>query len=387
MKIVIAPDSFKGSLTASEVADIIGNAAEQNFPGCFLTKIPIADGGEGTLTAFVEMCGGCYRELAVRGPMDKMVNARYGILPGEKVMIEMSQACGLTLIPREQRNPMKSSSYGLGQILLHVLEEGYRNIIVAIGGSATNDGGIGAMAALGVLFTDKDGRELEPDGESLNRIAEIDVSRMTPLLKEASITVMCDVNNPLLGPDGATYVYGPQKGADEEMLVKLETGMKNYADIIQRKTGISLHRMPGAGAAGGMSAALVTFTGAALRSGIDSMLDAIGFEDKIRNADLVVTGEGKLDEQSACGKVVHGVGKICERHGIPVIAVVGGMAHGANMIYSHGVASIMVTVNKAMELDEAMADARALLADAADRMFRFVRTGITIINENIGGTS
>lgn len=387
MKIVIAPDSFKGSLTAVEVADIIGKAAEQNFPGCLLTKIPIADGGEGTLTAFVETCGGSYRELEVRGPGDQMVNARYGILPGDRVMIEMSQACGLTLIPEEQRNPMKSSSYGLGQILMHVLEEGYRKMIVAIGGSATNDGGIGAMAALGVIFLDEGGRALEPMGESLSRIADMDLSQLTPLLKEAEITVMCDVNNPLLGPGGATYVYGPQKGADEEMLLKLEGGMRNYADMIQRKLGVSLHQMPGAGAAGGMSAALVAFAGAELKSGIESMLDAIGFEEKIKGADFVVTGEGRLDGQSACGKVVHGVGSICERYGIPVIAVVGGMAHGANMIYSHGVASIMVTVNKAMELDEAMADAKGLLADAADRMFRFIKTGITIINENIGGRS
>lgn len=375
MKIVVAPDSFKGSLTSEQVIEGLEAAANRNFPGCRIEKFPIADGGEGTVDALVGVTGGTFRYMDVKDPMGHPVHAKYGVIRGDTAVVEMAVANGLPLVPSEERDLFRASSYGTGQLIRDALENGYRKIIIAVGGSATNDGGLGAMAALGVEFLDIDGKVLEPVGESLGAVADYRLDKLCIGLGEAELTVMCDVDNPLIGPQGATYVYGPQKGGTKESLEILESGMRNYADVILKKSGIALHDMPGAGAAGGISAALVAFAGAKLHSGISVVLEACEFEKSLKDADLVVTGEGRLDGQSARGKVIHGIGTVCKRYGVPVVAVVGGMLPGAEAIYEYGIDSVMVTVNGVMCLEQAMEEARVLLEDAADRMFRLIRIG------------
>lgn len=375
MKIVLAPDSFKGSLTSAQVIEGIEAAAKRNFPGCEIVRFPIADGGEGTVDVLVGVTGGDFCYGVVRDSMGSLIRAKYGVIHGDTAVIEMAAANGLPQVPEEKRDLFRASSYGTGQLIRKALEEGYRRIIIAVGGSATNDGGMGAMAALGVEFLDKNGGLLEPVGGNLGAVADYRSEKLCEGLLDTEITVMCDVDNSLLGPSGATYVYGPQKGGTRESLEALEAGMKNYADVILKKSGIALHDMPGAGAAGGISAALVAFAGAKLRSGISVVLDASGFEKSLEDADLVITGEGRLDSQSVRGKVIHGVGTVCRRCGVPVVAVVGSMLPGAEEIYSYGVTSVMTIVNGVMCLEQAVAQARGLLEDSADRMFRLMKIG------------
>ncbi len=378
MKIILAPDSFKGSLTSAQVIEKIEAAAMRNFPGCEVVKFPIADGGEGTVDALVGVAKGEFRSVTVKGPLGSPVEAKYGIIHKDTAVIEMAAADGLPLIPEKERNLLRASSFGTGQVIREALETGYRKIIIAVGGSATNDGGIGAMTALGMEFLDKEGNVLEPTGGNLASIADYRTEGLCPELAEAEITVMCDVDNPLIGPHGATYVYGPQKGGTEEILAVLEAGMINYADVIREKSGMAFHEMPGAGAAGGISTALVAFAGAKLRSGISVVLEASEFEKSLDGADLVVTGEGRLDTQSVRGKVIHGIGSACKPRGVPVVALVGGMTDGADAIYQFGVNSVMVIVNGVMDLEQAIADAGKLLEDAADRMFRMIKIGKTL---------
>ncbi len=375
MKIVLAPDSFKGSLTSAQVIEGIEAAARRNFPDCEIAKFPIADGGEGTVDALVGVTGGKFCYETVKDSMGDPICAKYGVIHGDTAVIEMAAANGLPLVPREKRDLFRAASYGTGQLIRKALEDGYRKIIIAVGGSATNDGGLGAMAALGMEFLDKNGNLLEPVGKSLGAVADYRTEHLCEGLLEAELVVMCDVDNPLVGPQGATYVYGPQKGGTRESLEALEAGMRNYADVILRKSGVALHDMPGAGAAGGISAALFAFAGAKLRSGISVVLEASGFEESLRDADLVITGEGCLDSQSVRGKVVHGVGTVCKRHGVPVVAVVGSMISGAEEIYDHGVNSVMTIVNGVMRLDQAVDHAAGLLVDSADRMFRLMKIG------------
>ncbi len=375
MKIVLAPDSFKGSLTSAQVVERVEAAAKRNFPDCEIVRLPIADGGEGTAEALVKATGGEFRSVQVRGSMGNPVAARYGVIHGDVAVIEMAQANGLTLTVPGKRDLLKAGSYGTGELIRKALEQGFDKLIIAVGGSDTNDGGIGAMAALGIEFLDKDGHTLEPVGGNLGRIADYRTDGLCPGLLEADITVMCDVDNPLLGPFGATYVYGPQKGGNRECLAALEAGMSNYADVVRRKTGISLHDMPGAGAAGGISGTLAALAGARLQSGISVVLEACGFEEILEDADLVVTGEGRLDSQSVRGKVLHGIGMACRRRQVPAVALVGGITSGGEAIYEAGIQSVMVIVDGVMELDEAVRRAGPLLEDAADRLFRMIRIG------------
>lgn len=375
MKIILAPDSFKGSLTSMEAAERIEAAAKRIFPGCETVRFPIADGGEGTVEALVNATGGELRTVRVTGSMGDAVTASYGVIHGDTAVIEMAQANGLTLTPQKERDLLRAGSRGTGEMIREALDAGYRKLIIAVGGSGTNDGGIGAMAALGVDFLDRKGRVLGASGRDLGEIADICTDRLHPALAEARLTVMCDVDNPLVGPSGATYVYGPQKGGDRECLDILEAGMKNYADVVEKKTGISLHDMPGAGAAGGISGALAALAGAELKSGISVVLEAYGFEESLKDADLVVTGEGRLDSQSVRGKVLCGIGEACKRHGVPAAALVGGIGPGGRAIYEAGIQSVMVIVDGVMELSEAVRDAGPLLEDAAERMFRMIRIG------------
>lgn len=378
MKFVFAPDSFKGTLSSQEIIDILTEKAQQHFKDVQTQGVLIADGGEGTIASVEQMKGGSRRYLEVTGPLGEKVNAHYLRLNEKQVLIEMATASGITLIPYREGNALYTTSYGTGEMIKDALASGADDIIISIGGSATNDGGMGMLMALGVRFLDKDGKELEPVGKNLMNIAKIDTASLNRRVKTANFTVMCDVTNPLIGPNGATYVFGPQKGANAKQLKLLESGMKNYAAKIKETLGADVANLPGGGAAGGMGAALTAFCGASLQSGIKTILDLINFENIIADADLIITGEGRIDGQSAGGKVLDGIGRYAKKRNIPVIALTGGMGDNAYLVYDCGIDSIMVTVNAPMSLDTALTHAEPLLADCADRLFRFIKIGMNL---------
>ena len=377
MRFLFASDSFKGTLTSEQIIRLLSQAAEEIFPGCETAGVPVADGGEGTVDAVVTATGGEYRKVTVHGPLMEEVTASYGVFHGDSAIIEMAAASGLPMVPNEKRNPLNTTTYGTGELIKDALDQGYRKLSIAIGGSATNDGGMGAMRALGVRFLDENGAELEGFGADLEKVADIDMSGLHPAVAEAEITVMCDVNNPLTGPDGATYTFGKKKGGTPEILDRLEAGMKQYAAVM-REHGMDVEQMAGAGAAGGLGAALCGYLHANLKSGIETVLDLIDFNGLLEGTDLVVTGEGRIDWQSAFGKVPSGIGMRCKAKNVPAVAIVGGMGNGAEKIYEFGIDSILPTINGAMDLEEALERAEELYANAADRMFRMVRAGMRL---------
>lgn len=378
MKLVFASDSFKGSLTSERIAELLKDVAEEVFPEAVTEGIAVADGGEGTVDTVVKSVRGSYRTAEVIGPLGEPLKAEYGLLPNGSAMIEMAAASGLPLVPEGKRNPMKTTSLGTGMLIKDALEQGVRNITIAIGGSATNDGGMGAMSALGVKFFDAGGNVLRGCGEDLQKVKTIDISGLHPAVKESSFTVMCDVTNPLLGNDGATFTFGRQKGAGDIMLDLLESGMTNYSKIVERTLGVYAADNKGAGAAGGLGFALMAFLGAELKPGIETVLDIIGFDEKIQDADLVITGEGRMDWQSSMGKVPSGIGRRCRKRGIPVVAVTGGLLRGYEKIYENGICSVITTVNGVMDLKEAVENSEALYKDAAYRLLSAVKCGMQL---------
>ena len=378
MKFLFASDSFKGTLSSEKIIELLTESANKVFPGCETAGTLIADGGEGTVDAVIAMTKGSLIEVSVHGPLMEETTAVYGKINEESAIIEMAAASGLPMVPAELRNPLNTTTYGTGELIKDALDKGFRNISIALGGSATNDGGMGAMAALGVKFLDKDGKELKGQGSDLAKVAKVDISGLHPAVKEAAFTVMCDVNNPLTGPDGATYTFGKQKGGTPEILDELEAGMKSYAKVAGEALGRDIDNLPGAGAAGGLGAAACGFLNATLKSGIETVLDLIDFDRMLEGVDVVVTGEGRIDWQSAFGKVPSGIGMRCKRKGIPAVAIVGGMGNGAEKIYDFGVESILPTINGAMDIEEALERAEELYKAAADRMFRFLKAGMSI---------
>ncbi len=376
MRFLFASDSFKGTITSEQSIRLLTEAANKVFPGCETVGVPVADGGEGTVEAVIKATKGRWRRLMVHGPLMEEVESFYGIFHEDSAVIEMAAASGLPMVPPEKRNPLHTTTYGTGELIRDALEQGVRKLTIAIGGSATNDGGMGAMRALGIRFLDGKGKELTGVGSDLARVVDIDVSGLYPAVREAQITVMCDVKNPLTGPNGATYTFGMQKGGTPEILDQLEEGMKNYAAVMRERMGIHVEEQAGAGAAGGLGAALCGFLNASLKSGIDAVLDLIDFDSLLEGTDLVVTGEGRIDWQSAYGKVPSGIGKRCKARGIPVVALVGGMGWEAEKIFEFGIDSILPTINGAMDIREACDRAEELYADAAERMFRMVRIGM-----------
>lgn len=378
MKFLFASDSFKGTLSSEKIIELLTESANKVFPGCETAGTLIADGGEGTVDAVIAMTKGSLIEVPVHGPLMEETTAVYGKINEESAIIEMAAASGLPMVPAELRNPLNTTTYGTGELIKDALDKGFRNISIALGGSATNDGGMGAMAALGVKFLDKDGKELKGVGSDLAKVAKVDVSGLHPAVKEAAFTVMCDVNNPLTGPDGATYTFGKQKGGTPEILDELEAGMKSYAKVAGQALGRDIDHLPGAGAAGGLGAAVCGFLNATLKSGIETVLDLIDFDRMLEGVDVVVTGEGRIDWQSAFGKVPSGIGMRCKNKGIPAVAIVGGMGKGAEKIYEFGVESIIPTINGAMDIDEALERAEELYQGAAERMFRFLKVGMAV---------
>jgi glycerate kinase len=381
MKIVISPDSFKGSNSSIRVATLIEQGVRKVYPEAEIVKIPIADGGEGTVEAAVLGGNGQYRELEVTGPLGEKLTARYGILPGQgtgaskSAVIEMAAASGLPLVPEKKRNPLFTTTYGTGELILAALEEGCREILIGIGGSATNDAGVGMAQALGWSFKDKAGKEVGYGGKELSNIAVIDNSKVDSRLEQCKVTVACDVTNPLFGKTGAAHVYGPQKGATPEIVEELDQNLRLFAKIVESQLGKDISREPGSGAAGGLGAGLMIFCGAELKSGIDAMLDIVRFEDQLESTDLVITGEGAIDGQTTYGKVPVGIAKRTRAYNVPVLAIVGDIGAGAEAVYDHGIYGIMSTVNRAMPLKEAMAQSAPLLEDAAERVMRIIRIG------------
>lgn len=376
MKFLFASDSFKGTLSSEQIIRLLTESAKEAFPDCETAGTLIADGGEGTVDAVIAMTKGELIRVPVHGPLMEETTAVYGKINEDSAIIEMAAASGLPMVPENLRNPLNTTTYGTGELIRDALDRGFRNISVALGGSATNDGGMGAMSALGVKFLDKDGNVLDGKGSDLEKVASVDVSGLHPAVAETKFTVMCDVNNPLTGPDGATYTFGKQKGGTPEILDRLEAGMKSYAKVAGEALGKDIDHIAGAGAAGGMGAALCGFLNAGLKSGIETVLDLIGFDEMLEGVNLVVTGEGRIDWQSAFGKVPSGIGMRCKKKGVPAVAIVGGMGNGAEKIYEFGVESIIPTINGAMDINEALERAEELYKGAADRMFRFLKVGM-----------
>ena len=356
--------------------ELLTKAAHEVFGPCETFGVPVADGGEGTTDAVVLARKGTLAYADVHGPLMEKVSASYGQLDGKEAVLEMAQASGLPMVPEEKRNPLNTTTYGTGELVLAAIDAGFSDISIAIGGSATNDGGMGFASALGVRFLDAEGNVLEGRGSELEKVAHIDTSGIPEKVRNARFTVMCDVTNPLCGKDGATYTFGKQKGGTPEILDRLEKGMQNYRDVIIREFGINPDDTPGTGAAGGLGAALKTFFHADMKSGIETVLDLIEFDRVLEGADLVVTGEGRTDWQSCFGKVMQGVGDRAKKYNIPAVALCGGLGDGYEKIYEHGIDSIMTTVDGPMGLSEALDRAEELYYKGAVRLFRMVRAGI-----------
>ena len=378
MKLLFASDSLKGTLTSAQTIDLLGKAANEVFGRCEWEGIPVADGGEGTADAVISAVRGERVPVTVHGPLLETVHTYYGSLDENRAIIEMAAASGLTLIPESKRDPRTTTSFGTGEMIKNALNRGFTDISIAIGGSATNDGGMGCMRALGVRFLDAGGEELNGRGEDLIRVSSIDTSGLDPRLNQVKLTVMCDVNNPLCGPDGAAYTFGKQKGGTPPVLDQLENGMINYRNIMIQKFGINPDEIPGSGAAGGLGAALCIFLGGQLKSGIETVLDLIDFDSRLNGVSLVVTGEGRADWQSCFGKVMQGIGERCRQRGIPAVALTGSMGTGAEKIYDYGIRSIMTTVNGVMDLNEAFNRAEDLYYQGAIRMFRLIALGMEL---------
>ena len=354
-KVVVASDSFKGCLSSWQVAEAVEKAVRDVMPGCDVVKLAVADGGEGSMDALVTTLGGEAASLVVSDPLGRPVKADYAVLDDSSAVIEMARASGLTLLLPEERNPMITSTYGTGQLISDALDRGCRRFMICIGGSATNDAGTGMLEALGYRFIDSEGNLLTGSGEALSRISSIDVSNVDPALQESRFIVACDVDSPFCGPDGAAYVYGPQKGATPEMVEELDEGMRHFARIILRTTGFDVTEMPGAGAAGGLGGALKAFLKAKMCRGADMILDAVDFDMIISGADLVITGEGRIDGQTLAGKLPYVVARRAAVQNIPVIALCGCSQVDSLPVFLsiHPVTPVDMPLSSAMEPDTA----------------------------------
>jgi len=342
MKIVVAPDSFKGSLTAVEVSDAIEQGIREIFPKAEIVKIPMADGGDGTVQCLVNATAGEILRKKVTDPLGDEVLASYGILGDKKTsVIEMAEASGLTLVPENRRNPLITTTYGTGQLIKAALDQGCRKMIIGIGGSATNDGGAGMVQALGVKLLDREGKEIGFGGGELKKVFRIDTKYLDNRLSETKVLIASDVSNPLCGPKGATRVYGPQKGATPEMIKKLDESLAYFAEIIKRDLNKDVKDIPGAGAAGGLGASLMAFLDAELRPGIEIVIEVVRLDQAIKNTDLVITGEGKIDSQTIYGKAPIGVAKIAKKYNIPVIAVAAIISDDADIVHQYGINTLI----------------------------------------------
>jgi glycerate kinase len=379
MRIIVAPDSFKGSVSALGTANAMEKGIKEIFPDAKVSKVPIADGGEGTVEALVSATDGQIIYQDVVGPLGDMINSYWGILgDGKTAVIEMAAASGLPLVPNDKRDPRITTTYGTGQLIQAALARGLKKIIIGIGGSATNDGGCGMAQALGGKFLDADGHELPYGGAALAKLDRVDLSQLDKRLADTVLIVACDVDNPLCGSKGATAVYGPQKGATLEMVAELDNALKNFASKVGKATGREVAEYPGAGAAGGLGAGLLFFTNATLRPGVEIVLETTGFESLVQSAQLVITGEGQTDFQTAFGKAPVGVAKLAERYNVPTLCLSGGLGQGYEEVLHHGIDGLMSTVPGPMKLDECMERGAELIEMATKRLCQVVKVGMKI---------
>jgi glycerate kinase len=375
MKVLIAIDSFKGSLTSMEAAQAIALGIKEVYPDADIATFPLADGGEGTVEALVRATNGEFVSKDVTGPLGQQVNAGYGIIEQGTAVIEVAAACGLPLVSPEWRNPLVTTTFGVGELIADAIQRGCRDFVIGLGGSATTDAGVGMLQALGIRFLDDKGGDIGFGGGELKHIHKIEAAHMHPALLECNFKVACDVNNPLYGPLGAAYVFSPQKGANSEEIKLLDQGLTSFAQAVYREKGIDLQNIPGAGAAGGLGGAFAGFLNATLQSGIGLVMDILGMEQRIREVDLVITGEGKLDEQTSMGKAPIGVAILARKYGIPVIALAGELTTEVSSLNANGLTSCFSILNAPMSLEEAMEKGVASdnLRLTANQLFRLIQ--------------
>jgi len=375
MKIVIAPDSFKESLSALQVAAAIEAGLREVFPDADIVKVPVADGGEGTVQALVDATGGRLVSARVTGPLGSEAEAFYGVTSDGVAVIEMAAASGLEMVAPEQRDPRVTTSRGTGELILHALAQGSRRFVLGVGGSATNDGGAGMLQALGVRLLDVEGMPLGPGGAELARLARIDAAGLDPRIAQSTFQIACDVDNPLTGPRGASAIFGPQKGATAAMVEQLDANLAHYGRIVARERGQDFAEVAGAGAGGGIALAMLAYLGGRLRPGVEIVTEAVGLADAVRGADLVITGEGRIDGQTVNGKTPMGVARVAAAQGVPVIAIGGGLAPDAGAVHAHGIDAVFAAVSRPCTVAEALAAGEANLRSAARNVAAALRLG------------
>lgn len=373
MKIAIAPDSFKGSMTAMQAAECIERGLKRALLGVTCRKIPMADGGEGTVRAIVDATDGRFISRTVHDPLGRKIRSAFGVSgDGKTAIIEMAAASGLALLKPSERNPMKTTTFGTGELIRHALDLKVKRLLIGIGGSATNDGGMGLAQALGVQFLDARGRKLDPVGGSLKKLGRIDISGLDQRLKHAKVEVACDVENPLTGPHGAAQVYAPQKGATAAMVKELDAGLKHLAKIIKRDVGADIETVPGSGAAGGLGGGLMAFLKGKLRPGIDIVIDSVKLAKRIKGCDLVITGEGRLDHQTAFGKTPHGVAKVAKQEGLPVIAICGSIGKDPRIVHTIGIDAYFSAFEEPIQEEDLPKRGPVMLENCAEQVGRLL---------------
>ena len=382
MKVVIAPQTFKGSISALEVAGAMSEGVRRVIGEAETVLVPVADGGDGTLETLVEASAGEVHTSEVTGPLGESVTASWGAMgDGNTAVIEMARTSGLALVPAEKRDPLLTTTYGLGEVIARALDAGFRSYIIGIGGSATNDGGAGMAQALGVRLLDAEGGDLPFGGAALARLHRIDMSGLDPRTGQSQFSVACDVNNPLTGPEGASAVYGPQKGATPDMVAQLDDALAHLADVAKRDIGADINDVPGAGAAGGLGGGLIAFLNGSLRPGVDIVLDAVGLDKHLERADLVITGEGCLDYQTVYDKAPIGVARRAKARGIPVISISGSLGERHTEVHRHGIDAASAITYAPMGLDESSERAHELIAAATEQALRFMRVGAQVFGK------
>ena len=371
MHIVVAPDSYKGSVGAFQAAEAMKEGVTKAFPSANVTLLPMADGGEGTVETLVYATGGSMQHVEVTGPLGKKVQGYYGVLgDGQTCVIEMAVASGLHLLHQEERNPLFTTTYGTGELIQHALNAGYTRFILGLGGSATNDGGAGMLQALGVKLLDEQGVPLTFGGAALQQLAHIDLTEFDARISQCEFLIASDVDNPFIGERGASYIFGPQKGATKDMVETLDAALHHFADCIEQTIHIRIHDMPGAGAAGGIGGAFLAFFPSTLRRGVDIIAETVQLEQYVTNADLVLTGEGQTDYQTKFGKAPMGVAQIAKRHGVDVIIISGSVGEQVEELFPYGVRSVHSIMDRPMSLEYAMQHATELIAKCTEQIVR-----------------
>ena len=377
VKILLAPQAFKGSISALSAGQAMERGIKRALPQADVAILPIADGGDGTVEALVNATHGKFRKSNVTDPLGRQTSAKWGILGDKKTaIIEMSVASGLRLVEPDKRDPLITTTYGTGELIKAALDEGCKRLIIGIGGSATNDGGAGAAQALGVRLLDANGHEIGWGGAALINLATIDTSDLDPRLRNVEVLVASDVTNPLVGPEGASYIYGPQKGASPEMVRLLDRALQHFGQVISKQLGVEIRGKPGAGAAGGLGGGLMAFLNASITPGAQLIMQALGIDQYLDGVDLVFTGEGQIDGQTIYGKAPVALAQAAKKHNLPVIAVVGAIAEGYDAVYKHGIDAVLSIVSRPMDMETAMDHAETLIEDASERAIRLFMVGV-----------